>query len=68
MNSNTKLEIAKEVISSQIGKAVINLGLTLKDKELLNLIDLKDMGDRGNMKAIDHVLYVAKNKRGAING
>ena len=67
MNANTKLEIAKEIIASQIGKSIMDLGLTIKDKELQQLMDLKDRIDRCDMAAINHVLKVSKKMRGNAN-
>jgi len=66
MNDNTKLEIAKEIIASKVGKAVI-LGLTLEDKELVQLIKLKEKVDNGNMEAIERVLRISKLKKEGAN-
>ena len=62
MNENTKLEIAKEVIAGQVGKAVTKLKLTLADEELVKLIKLKEDVDKGDEKAINHVLKIAKSR------
>ena len=59
MNDNTKLEIAKELIASKVGKTAL-LGLTTNDEELQQLIQLKEEVDRGNMEAIDYVLNISK--------
>ena len=56
MNSNTKLEVAKEVIYEQIGKATMQENLTLNDKKLLDLLALKREINKNNMEAIDFVL------------
>ena len=66
MNDNTKLEIAKELVANMVGKAAL-IGLTLKDKELIKLINLKEEVDKGNMKAIDKVLSYGEKKRGTAN-
>ena len=59
MNDNTKLEIAKELIASKVGKAAL-LGLTTEDKELKQLIKLKEEVDNGNMETINRVLRISK--------
>lgn len=64
MDSNTKLEIAKEVIASQIGNAVTRLKLSLKDRELVDLLKLKEKIDNCDMRAINHVLKIAKSREG----
>ncbi len=66
MNDNTKLEIAKELIASKVGKAAL-LGLTTEDKELKQLIKLKEEVDNGNMETIDRVLRISKPKKGVAN-
>lgn len=63
MNDNTKLEIAKELIASKVGKAAL-LGLTTEDKELKQLIKLKEEVDNGNMETINRVLRISKPKKG----
>ena len=62
MDSNTKLEIAKEVIACQIGNAITKLNLTLQDKDLVDLLKLKEKIDSCDMKAINHVLKVSKSR------
>ena len=62
MDSNTKLEIAKEVIAGLIGNAITNLNLSTKDKALVDLLNLKERVDSCDMEAIDHVLKVAKER------
>ena len=62
MDSNTKLEIAKEVIAGLIGNAITKLNLTTKDKALVDLLNLKERIDSCDMAAIDHVLKVAKER------
>lgn len=66
MNDNTKLEIAKELIASKVGKAAL-LGLTTEDKELKQLIKLKEEVDNGNMETINRVLRISKPKKGVAN-
>ena len=66
MNDNTKLEIAKELIASKVGKAAL-LGLTTEDKELKQLIKLKEDVDNGNMETINRVLRISKPKKGVAN-
>lgn len=56
MNSNTKLEVAKEVIYEKIGSAVKEENLTVNDEKLIELITLKNEVNKGNMEAIDYVL------------
>ena len=56
MNENTKLEVAKEIIYEQIGKATMQEKLTIKDKKLLDLLTLKKEINKNNMDAIDFVL------------
>ncbi len=60
MNSNAKLEIAKEIIACEVGNAVTSLNLTLKDEELVKLVKLKEEVDKCNMTAINHVLKISK--------
>lgn len=66
MNDNTKLEIAKELIASKVGKAAL-LGLTTEDKELQQLIKLKEEVDNGNMETIERVLRISKPKKKVAN-
>jgi hypothetical protein len=66
MNDNTKLEIAKELIASKVGKAAL-LGLTTKDEELQQLIKLKEEVDNGNMETIERVLRISKPKKKVAN-
>ena len=66
MNDNTKLEDAKEIIASKVGKAAM-LGLTLQDKELVQLIKIKEEVDNGNMESIERVLRISKPKKEGAN-
>lgn len=66
MNDNTKLEVAKEIIASKVGKAAM-LGLTLQDKELVQLIKIKEEVDNGNMESIERVLRISKPKKEGAN-
>lgn len=66
MNDNTKLEVAKEIIASKVGKAAM-LGLTLQDKELVQLIKIKEEVDNGNMESIERVLRISKLKKEGAN-
>jgi HD superfamily phosphohydrolase YqeK len=56
MNSNTKLEVAKEILYEKIGKAVMREHLKITDEKLLNLLSLKNEVNKNNMEAIDYVL------------
>ena len=66
MNDNTKLEVAKELIASKVGRAAMS-GLTLEDRKLVQLIKLKEEVDNGNMEAIEMILGVSKLKKGGVN-
>ena len=56
MNSNTKIEVAKEVIYELIGKATMQEQLTVNDQKLVELLQLKKEVNKNNMEAIDFVL------------
>lgn len=66
MNDNTKIEVAKEVIYEIIGNAVMKENLTTNDKKLVDLLNLKNEVNKGNMEAIDFVLknYKLEEKKG----
>ncbi len=63
MEDNIKLEVAKDIISSKIAKAVTVLKLTTKDKELVQLIKLKERIENYDLEAINHVLRVSKTNK-----
>lgn len=63
MEDNIKLEVAKDIISSKIAKAVTVLKLTTKDKELVQLIKLKERVENYDLEAINHVLRVSKTNK-----
>lgn len=66
MNDNTKIEVAKEVIYEIIGNAVMKEKLTTNDKKLVDLLNIKNEVNKGNMEAIDFVLnnYKLEEKKG----
>jgi len=56
MDNHTKLEIAKEIIANKIGDAIVNKKLTINDKELLDLIAIKDQITKCNIDVIEELI------------